>query len=168
MPDFNTKISASTFQQCDGTNFSTVGVDNSVKIGKGNIGTYTGIGLTFNGSPASAIIDAKGSIPYGEGPVSGGFRIRHNLGEASQSVQVRIQPATVTIPINEKTSIYTTPYITAKHTYGKKGFDTSVGNFTGISTKVGKVNMFIEGQIYDVKNINASTTSINAGVSINI
>ena len=168
MADCNTKVSVQSFQQCDGTNFSTAGVDNSIKIGNGSLGTYTGIGLTFDGKNSSAIVDVKGSIPYGDSPVSGGFRIRHNLNENSQSVQFRIQPATVTVPITNKTSIYTTPYIAAKHSYGKNGFDTTVGNFTGVSTQIGKTNIFLEGQIYDVTKIKPSTTSINVGISVTI
>lgn len=166
--DVTTKISAQSFQQCDGTNFSTAGVDNNFKVGNGSVGTYTGIGLTFDGKNSSAIVDVKGSMPYGNGPVSGGFRVRHNLNENSQSVQVRIQPATVTIPLTDKTNIYTTPYVAAKHSYGKSGFDTTVGNFTGISTKIGKASVFVEGQIYDVTKIKPSTTSVNVGVSITI
>ncbi len=53
------KVTVSSFQQCDGTNFTTAGVDNSFKTGRGNIGVYTGIGLTFDGKPASAVIDLK-------------------------------------------------------------------------------------------------------------
>lgn len=166
--DVTTKITAQSFQQCDGTNFSTAGVDNSYKAGKGSIGTYTGIGLTFDGKNSSAIVDIKGSTPYGNSPVSGGFRVRHNVNEDSQSVQLRIQPATVTLPITKKTSIYTTPYVAAKHTYGKKGFNTTVGNFTGLSTKIGKASVFVEGQIYDISKINAENTSINVGVSFSI
>ena len=49
MPNVNTKISASSYQQCDGTNFTTAGVDNSMKVGNGNMGVYTGIGMTFDG-----------------------------------------------------------------------------------------------------------------------
>lgn len=166
MPDINTKYSVSSFQQCDGTNFSTAGVDTGVKVGSGNLGIYTGVGATFDGKPFSAIIDFKGSMPYGESCVSGGFRIRNNLGEGSQTVQFRVQPATVTIPIARNTSIYTTPYVAGKVNYKSGGMDTTVGNFTGISTKVGKANIFVEGQIYDVTKVNANTTSVNVGISI--
>lgn len=166
--DVTTKITAQSFQQCDGTNFSTTGIDNNYKVGKGSIGTYTGIGLTFDGKNSSAIVDIKGSTPYGNSPISGGFRVRHNLNEDSQSVQLRIQPVTVTLPITKKTSIYTTPYVTAKHTYGKKGFNTTVGNFTGHSTKIGKASVFVEGQIYDISKINTENASINVGVSFSI
>lgn len=164
--DTTTKISIQSFQQCDGSNFSTAGVDNNYKVGKGNIGTYTGIGLTFDGKNPSAVVDLKGSIPYGSTPLSGGFRIRHNINEDSQSVQLRLQPATVTIPLTKKTNIYTTTYIAAKHKYGEKGFDTTVGNFTGVSTKIGKASVFVEGQIYDVAKINAKNSSVNVGISI--
>lgn len=168
MPDINTKYSVSSFQQCDGTNFTTAGVDNSVKAGNGSVGVYTGVGMTFDGNPSSAVIDFKGSMPYGNSCVSGGFRIRNNLNENCQTVQFRVQPATVTIPVSKKTSIYTTPYVAAKVNYKTGDTSTSVGNFTGVSTKIGKANVFVEGQIYDVTKVNAGTTSINAGVSIPI
>lgn len=169
MPDINTKISASSFQQCDGTNFSTVGVDNSVKVGKGSLGTYTGIGLTFNGKPSSAVVDLKGSIPYGDSPVSGGFRVRNNLNENSQTVQFRLQPCTVTVPVAEKTNIYATPYVATKVNYKTGDNKTDVGIFGGVSQKIGNnTSVFVEGQLYDVTKVNAGTTSVNVGVSITI
>ena len=169
MTDFNTKVSAQSFQQCDGSNFSTTGIEVNKPIGNGSLSTYAGVGTSFTKGSTGAVIDFKGSMPYGNSNVSGGFRIRHNINPNSKSVQFRLQPATVTIPLTDKTSIYTTPYIATKINYGKKGADTTVGNFTGISTKISKnVNAFVEGQIYDVTKINKSTTSINAGISITI
>lgn len=168
MPDFNTKISINSFQQCDGTNFSTVGSETTAKLKKGNIGTYTGVGLTFDGKPMSAIFDIKGSTNYGNSNISGGFRVRHNLNENAQSVQLRVQPCTVKVPVNEKTSIYTTPYVATKISYNNGKAKTTVGAFGGISTKVGKASVFVEGQIYDATKINKNTTSVNVGVSIPI
>jgi|InofroStandDraft_1065614.scaffolds.fasta_scaffold00505_58 hypothetical protein len=162
------KVTVSSFQQCDGTNFTTAGVDNSFKTGRGNIGVYTGIGLTFDGKPASAVIDLKGSVPYGDSALSGGFRVRNNLGENSQTVQFRVQPCTVTAPVGKNTNIYATPYAAAKVNYKTGAADCNVGCFTGVSQKVGKASVFLEGQIYDVSKINANTTSINVGVSIPI
>lgn len=169
MTDFNTKVTAQTFQQGDGSNFSTTGIEVSKPIGKGSLSTYAGVGTSFTKGSTGAVIDFKGSMPYGDSNVSGGFRIRHNLNGNSQSVQIRLQPATYTIPVSKKTSIYTTPYVATKITYGKKGADTTVGNYTGFSTKISKnVSAFAEGQIYDVTNINPSTTSFNAGITITI
>lgn len=170
MPGINqtTKYSAASFQQFDGSNFTTVGIDNGYKVGDGNLGVYTGVGLSFNDKPASAIIDFKGSMPYGESPVSGGFRIRHNLSEESQSVQFRVQPATVTLPLSQTTSIYATPYVAAKYNYGAGDISASAGAYAGINQKVGDVNIFAEGQLYDVTKVNPSTTSFNIGVSIPI
>jgi len=166
MPEINTKISASTFQQCDGTNFTTAGVDNSYKVGNGNLGVYAGVGLTFDGKPASAIVDLKGSVPYGDSPLSGGFRVRNNLGENSQSVQFRVQPATVTVPVGQSTNLYATPYVAAKVNYKTGDVSTTGGIFGGVSQKIGKASIFVEGQIYDATKISAETTSINVGVSI--
>lgn len=163
-----TKVSISSFQQCDGTNFTTAGVDNNYKSGQGNLGVYTGIGLTFDGKPASAIIDFKGSVSYGNSPISGGFRVRNNLNEDNQTVQFRVQPATVTVPVGKNTNIYATPYAAAKVNYKTGDTTFSSGCFAGVNQKVGKASVFIEGQIYDVTNIKANTTSINLGVSIPI
>lgn len=169
MADFNTKVSVQSFQQCDGSNFSTAGIDVSKNISKFSFSAYTGVGTSFTNGSTGAIIDLKGSMPYGNSKVSGGFRIRHNLNPNSKSVQFRLQPATVAIPLTDKTNIYTTPYVATKITYGKKGTDTTVGNFTGISTKISKnVSAFVEGQIYDVSKINSSTTSVNIGLSVTI
>ncbi len=169
MPDLNTKVSIQSFQQCDGSNFSTAGIDVSKNIGKFSLSTYTGVGTSLKKGSTGAVIDLKGSMPYGNSKISGGFRVRHNLNPNSKSVQFRLQPATVTIPLTNKTNIYTTPYVATKITYGKKGADTTFGNFTGISTKISKnVNAFVEGQIYDVTKINSSTTSVNVGISVKI
>ncbi len=168
----NTSYSVSSFQQCDGINFTTAGVDNSYKVGSGTIGAYTGIGLTFDGKPASAIVDLKGSVPYGDSPVSGGFRVRNNLNENSQSVQFRVQPCTVTVPVSNKTSVYTTPYVAAKVNYDSGKVKTNVGNYTGISTNMKiaghDVKGFVEVQAYDLTNMKRETTSVNVGFSVKI
>lgn len=166
--DVTTKVSVSSFQQCDGTNFTTAGIDNSFKAGNGSLGVYTGFATEFNGKPISGIIDFKGSTPYGDSPVSGGFRIRNNIGENSKTVQFRLQPCTVTIPASDKTSIYATPYVATKVNYNSGDAATTVGCFAGVTHKIGKASVFVEGQIYDAGKINANTTSINIGVSIPI
>ncbi len=161
-----TKVSISSFQQCDGTNFTTAGIDNSYKVGNGNIGAYAGVGMTFDGKPASAIVDLKGSVPYGDSPISGGFRVRNNLGENSQTVQFRVQPATVTVPVGQNTNIYATPYVATKLNYKTGDVNTTGGIFGGVSQKIGKASVFVEGQLYDVTKVNNGTISVNVGVSI--
>lgn len=165
MSDFNTNISASTFQQCDGTNFSTAGLDATYKIGKGSVGAYTGIGTNFENNTTGAIVDFKGSMPYGKN-IGGGFRIRNNINSKSQTVQFRVQPFTTTIPINKNTNFYTTPYVATKLDYQNGKATTTCGIFSGISKKIGKVKAFVEGQLYDISKINKNTTSVNAGISI--
>ncbi|MDE6138927.1 MAG: hypothetical protein K2F57_05605, partial [Candidatus Gastranaerophilales bacterium] len=64
--------------------------------------------------------------------------------------------------------IYATPYAAAKVNYKTGDTTFSSGCFAGVNQKVGKASVFIEGQIYDVTNIKANTTSINLGVSIPI
>ena len=166
--DVTTKVSVSSFQQCDGTNFTTAGIDNSFKTGNGNLAFYTGFATGFDGKPICGIIDFKGSMPYGESPVSGGFRIRNNIGEGSKTVQFRFQPCTVSVPVGQNTSIYATPYVATKVNYNSGDAATTAGCFAGVSQKIGKASVFIEGQIYDAGKINANTTSVNVGISIPI
>ncbi len=168
MPEFNTKVSIQSFQQCDGSNFSTAGLDITKPIGKGSLSGYAGLGTSFKEGTTGAVIDFKGGLSYGKSILSGGFRIRHNITKNSKSVQFRLQPLTVTVPVAKNTNIYTTPYAATKIIYGGKGANTTVGNFTGVSAKFGKVNMFLEGQIYDITEINPSNTSVNIGLSINL
>ena len=162
-----TDISIQSFQQLDGSNLSIMGIDYFAKVGDFSFGTFAGIGTSFTKGSTGAVFDLKGSMPYGDSKLSGGFRVRHNLNPNSKSVQFRFQPATFTFPINDKTKIYTTPYLATKLIYGKSGASTTVGNFTGVSTKIGKANVFVEGQLYDLTKINPSTTSFNVGVSFN-
>ncbi len=167
MVDFNTKISAASYQERS-SNFTTIGVDNSLNLGNGSIGVYTGVGTNFNDNPMSAVIDLKGCLQYGNSPVSGGFRVRNNLNENCQTVQFRIQPCTVSLPVANNTSIYTTPYVATKLNYRTGDNKTSFGNYTGVSTKIGKASVFVEGQLYDLTKINKNTVGINIGVSIPI
>ncbi len=164
----NTKLSAATYQDIAGPNFTTVGVDNSIKIGNGCLGLYTGVGTSFNGKPITFVGDIKGSMPYGDTCLSGGFRVRNKLNQDSQTVQLRVQPLTVTVPVAKNTNIYTTPYVATNINYKTGDPKTSFGNFTGVSTKVGKASVFVEGQLYDLTKVNKNTIGINAGVSIPI
>ncbi len=166
MPDINTKISASTFQQCDGSNFTIAGVDASINVGQGNIGFYGGVGTSFTKGSTGAIFDVKGSVPYGDSVFSGGFRVRNNINDNSQTVQFRVQPLSVNVPVSDKTKLYATPYLATKVDYKTGNMTTNAGCFAGVSQKIGKVSVFVEGQIYDVTKINANTTSVNAGISV--
>ena len=166
MPGINTKVSASTFQQFDGSNFSTAGLDAGLNVGRGCFGVYGGVGTSFTDGSTGVVFDVKGSVPYGNSQVSGGFRIRHNINGNSQSVQFRLQPATVSVPVSDKTKVYATPYMATKINYKTGKADTSFGCFAGVSQKIGKASVFLEGQIYDFGNVKSGTTSINAGVSI--
>jgi hypothetical protein len=164
----NTKLSAATYQDIAGPNFTTVGVDNSIKVGNGCLGLYTGVGTSFNGKPITFVGDIKGSMPYGDTCLSGGFRVRNKLNQDSQTVQLRVQPLTVTVPVAKNTNIYTTPYVATNINYKTGDPKTSFGNFTGVSTKVGKASVFVEGQLYDLTKVNKNTIGVNAGVSIPI
>jgi hypothetical protein len=159
-----TKLSVSTFQQNNGNNFTTAGVDTSVKVGKGTLSSYVGLSTEFTNNTTGFVVDFKGSAPYRSGSIlSGGFRVRNT----ETSTQIRIQPATINIPLG-KTTAYATPYVLFKTPHTSGNITTKCGIFAGASQKVGDVNVFIEGQIYDIGNINKDTTSINLGVSIPI
>src|SRR5574344_1076232 len=160
----NTKFSASTFQQNDGTNFSTAGLDFSKKFGSATLSSYAGVGTAFTDGSTGLVADVKGSVPYGKTPFSGGFRVRNNINDNSQTVQFRVQPLSFNTPISKKTSIYATPYVATKLNYQTSKATTNFGGFAGVSTKIGKASVFLEGQLYDFSKINNSTTSINAGV----
>lgn len=161
-----TAVSSQTFQNFDGTNFSTEGVDVKLKQGNSSIGGYIGIGTSLADSPTGMIADVKGSTRYGNSSFSGGFRLRHNINKDSKTVQLRVQPATIDIPVSKKASIYATPYIAAKLNYNTGKIKTETGIFSGINIKVGKATIFGEGQIYDLSKVNKSTIGINAGISV--
>ena len=164
----NTKISAQTFQNLDGTNFSTAGLDAGIKVGNGSLGAYAGVGTNFTQGSTGAILDFKGSIPYGSSPVSGGFRVRNNFNGNSQTVQIRVQPATVNIPISDNVSLYAVPYAAAKINYKSGQTNFSGGLFAGTNIKMGKVTGFVEGQLYDFTKVDKTTVGFNAGVSVPI
>lgn len=168
--DINTKASATTFQYLNGQNFTTTGVDISVPVKNGSVGVYAGIGTEYTAGSTGIIFDVKGSVPYYKDEniqLSAGGRIRNNLTGDSQTVQIRLQPATVTVPVGENTSIYATPYVAEKINYNSGATNTSVGIFGGASFKVGdNTSIFVEGQLYDMGNVNKNTTSLNAGISV--
>ena len=115
-----------------------------------------------------AVVDFKGSMPYGDTCLSGGFRVRNKLNQDSQTVQLRVQPLTVTVPVAKNTNIYTTPYVATNINYKSGNPKTSFGNYAGVSTKLGKASVFVEGQLYDLTHVNKNTIGVNAGVSIPI
>ena len=164
----DTKISATTYQNMNGSNMSTAGIESSINVGQGKLSVYGGIGTNFTNNSTGAIIDFKGSIPYGDSPVSGSFRIRNNLNQASESVQFRIQPANVSVPVSENVNLYADPYAALKiDNKGNKNY--TAGVFAGTSVKISKnTSIFVEGQLYDVTKVNKNTTGINAGISISL
>ena len=168
MPTPITKVSGSTFIQLDGTNFTTIGVDNSYKVGNGSLGAYAGLGMTFDGKPTSGIFDVKGSMSYGDNPFSGGFRVRSNIGENSQSVQFRVQPCTINIPLGNNTKAYATPYAASKVNCNTGEVTNNIGCFAGLLYYFGDGNIFVQVQGYDLTKINKNTTSVNVGFSIKI
>ena len=167
MPDgVGLKVSAWTFQQGDGSNFTTAGAEVLKKFGNANLSVYGGVGTTFEQGKTGAVVDLKGSIPYGDSIFSASFRVRNNINPASQSVQLRVQPCNVDVPLGENTTIYADPYVAVKTDYATGQTTPSVGCFAGVKQKIGdNVVGFVEGQVYDPTNINLETVSVNVGIS---
>lgn len=159
-------VSSQIFHNLDNSNFATEGIDAKYKISNGSISGYIGIGTSFKDRSTGLIADVKGTVNYGSSPVSGGFRLRHNLNGNSQTVQFRAQPSTVTIPVGKNVNWYTTPYVAAKYDYKTTKIKADAGIFSGLSFNIGKSKAFVEGQLYDFTNINNSTTGINFGISV--
>ena len=133
-----------------------------VKPGKGAAFVRTKIKNVETG----AVVDLKGSIPYGDSIFSASFRVRNNINPASQSVQLRVQPCNVDVPLGENTTIYADPYVAVKTDYATGQTTPSVGCFAGVKQKIGdNVVGFVEGQVYDPTNINLETVSVNVGIS---
>jgi hypothetical protein len=164
----NKTVSVSSFQQCDGSNFTTAGVEVGQNINPAKFSIYAGVGTSFKDNSTGAVFDFKGSVPYSSNSImSASFRLRNNINPNSQSLQIRVQPFNASVPIGKGTSVYADPYVAAKIDY-KNGYDnTKVGVFAGVSQNLDKnTKVFVEGQLYDVTKVNSSTTSVNAGVSI--
>ncbi|MBO7671826.1 hypothetical protein J6S88_00285 [bacterium] len=201
----NISISASTFQNLPkdntrgdwGENFSTVGTNiNYNKIPHWTV--YTGLGVTApdktdpenvdKKTSCSFIGDIKSSHKYYDGEnlsLSFDSRSRFNVNESSQTLAVRVAPASVNVPIGDNVSLYAVPYVLEKVDF-QKGVSLQslkdnlrLGLFGGIkgTVKIGDllVNWFIEGQGYNLmQNIKAikgdepmdwGTIGFNGGVS---
>ena len=160
------KISVSTFQYVDGSNFTTAGAETGIKGDKGSLSFYGGIGTNFTKGSTGVVFDFKGSVNYGNTPLSGAVRIRNNINGNDPHAQIRVQPATITIPVAENAKVYATPYMATKISYKTGDTNTKFGVFSGVSQKVGKVSVFVEGQLYDLTKVNKSTVGVNGGISI--
>lgn len=169
----NITIEGSTFEYLDvKNNFSTLGIGAGLPVGKGTLSAYAGVGTEFEDKTTGLIFDLKGSMPYGKSDFSGGFRLRNNINGGSKSLQFRAMPIkfSTPVPVGDNTKFYVTPYLQTKLDYKTGKFaDPTIGGFAGFSTGVAKnTRIFVEGQLYDVTDVNSGTTSINAGITITI
>lgn len=204
----NIGVSASTFQSGPkdfsggivGENFSTIGANiNYSKIPHWSI--YTGLGITTpdktdvenidKGTSYSFIGDIKSSHKYYDGEyfsLSADSRCRFNLNDASQTMAVRVAPASINVPLDDKSSFYFVPYVLEKVDFNKELSPQSLkdnfrlGAYGGVKRKFNifgiEVTGFLEGQGYNiVKNINdainqkpfdKTTVSFNGGFSFSV
>ena len=164
--------SVSTFQSLDGSNFTTAGINichEKIKV----LSLYAGVGTNFQKNTTGAIIDLKASYPYAQIELANGKnitfkaggRIRNNINPSSQTIQVKVEPATINIPLNDKVSFYATPYILTKSAYQEISAENlsnnlKMGAFAGFS--IGKFS--IEWQEYDFKNLADASVNVIAKV----
>lgn len=176
MPGTDLTLVGQTFQNFDGSNFSTTGVNANWKVTENSgLGIYAGVANSFDGEKTnkqSLIFDIKGSTKaLSETFASSSFRIRNNIGKDSQTTTIRVMPVNGEIQINDKMKFYTTPYVEAKFDYRTDDIKLKSGFYAGVSGQINdKIGYFGEVQCYDLfgKGINPSTTGFNAGISIKI
>ncbi|MBE7713683.1 MAG: hypothetical protein E7Z87_08055 [Cyanobacteria bacterium SIG26] len=169
----NISATAMTCQDIDNSeNFTNYGVRSTQKIGNFSLGSEAGIFSSTKVDENTNEIrtnygvytDIRGSIPYGETCLSGGFRIRTKEGNS----QFRLQPTTISFKVGDNTNIYATPYGVSNLDYATGTFsDPKIGFFAGVNCKLHfGPSIFCEYQAYDISKINPSNSSINIGVSI--
>jgi len=204
----NIGFSASTFQNLPydntkgnlGENFTTLGVNTSCDKVKG-LTIYTGLGITApdktnpehidEKTSYSFIGDIKTSHKYYDGEncsISVDSRSRFNINGESQTLALRLAPASVNVPLGNNVSYYATPYVLEKVDFSKGVSRQSLkdnfraGIFTGVKGTVDiggvPVTGFLEVQDYNlVQNVSAalgnqpmdwSTVGFNAGVSFSL
>ena len=144
-------FNGSTFQNFDGTNFTTVGVE--AKTGFG-LSTYAGLGADFS-NKSTGVFDVKYSGKYAKNSVIGfNGRARTKLGENEQSVELRVSPLAVNVPINENVSAYFTPCGRVKYDAAKGNWKPSGTVFAGVTYKHDKnTSISLEVQNYNTENL---------------
>ena len=136
-------------------------------------GVESGAGYDFK-KDVGAMLDIKGSKNYDkQGIVGANVRLRTKLGKKSESLQVRISPATLNIPVGDKgTSIYLNPHYSGQMNFREGKWTNSMGAFCGVKQSLcdGKVTFWVEGQRYNLQNITDNQKknwSVNASVAYN-
>ena len=165
--ELDTKVSAWSYQNMDGSNYSLAGADISIPLKNLNFGIFTGIGTSFKKGGTSGIVDLKGAYSFLDGKLNSNFRFRNKIGGQNRSSELRLQPIALSLPISKNTSYYINPYYLYKYSYSSKESSNKFGVYTGITKKLGNTKLFLEGQLYDLKRITKETIGINAGISYN-
>ena len=162
----NNQISVSTFQNVDGSNFTTAGAETSISSDKGSLSFYGGLGTNFTKGSTGVVFDFKGNVNYGNSHVSGGARIRNIINKDNPAVYARVYPANVNIPLNKNAKAYLQSYVQTKISYKTGDTKTTFGTIAGLELKVGNTTVIPEMQLCDFTKINKSTVSGNAIVKI--
>ena len=168
----NISITSMTCQQVDNSEqFTTYGVRATQKIGNFSLGAEAGVytsttqdkNANTSSTTSGVFTDIRGSMPYGETCLSGGFRVRSKDGKS----QFRLQPATISFKAGN-VNIYATPYGVTNLDYETGKFsEPQIGFFGGASYKFkAGPSVFCEYQAYDACRITPNNSSINIGVNI--
>lgn len=159
--------SGSTFQNFDGTNFTTVGVEAKTKfdtpIGIFGLGTYAGLGSDFQ-DKATGVFDLKFNGNYTEdGTLGFNGRARTKFGKNEQSTEVRVSLLSVNIPICKRVKAYFTPCARAKYNYFDNSWTPSATVFVGFTWNIDdKTSISGEVQSYNTENaFNGSKKFLN-------
>ena len=144
-------FNGSTFQNFDGTNFTTVGVE--AKTGFA-LGAYAGLGADFS-DKSTGVIDVKYCGKYAKNCVIGyNGRVRTKLGENEKSIEVRVSPLAINVPFNERFAAYFTPCCRAKYDVINGEWKPSGTIFTGLTYKPNeKMAVYFEVQNYNSQNL---------------
>ena len=162
-------ISASTYQNLDGSNYTVVGLEEKLSSDSAYASVFLGGGTDFNKTVAG-VFDIKYGINYDKKGISNqNLRIRTKFGKFSESVQIRYSPISLNIPISKNTNIYVNPHYSGQMDFKKDKWTNSIGTFAGISQKLNdKTTLSLEAQRYnlqDIKDNSGKNWGINAIIS---
>lgn len=169
----STSVSAWTYQDLNGSNYTLAGIDYKEKADNLSAGLFFGAGTTFGKKDALGIVaDAKLSHNY-SGVFNQNLRLRGKMGTDNTSLQVRYSPVSVDIPVSDNTSLYGNLHycgqLNKNYATGSTTWKNSCGAFAGVTQKVNKnTSVSLEVQRYNLQNIkdnNPSNWGVNVGIS---
>lgn len=167
-PIIKHNVALNSFQSLDGSNLSIGGIEQKAVFSNASVSTFLGIGTDFN-SDADLIFDLKSSVNYDKnGKLNQNIRIRNTVGGDNTATQIRYSPLSINVPLGKKTSFYANPHYSGKYNYKNHEWTHSAGFFAGVTQKLGKASLSLEGQRYnlqDIKDNSGKNWSINAILS---